>query len=312
MITGSQRAVSAALVVLSGMACGSTTHDTPRGTAGAAGSAGSGGASTLEETQAFAAAAATAACKVLFSCSCNLVATSMCSSSYCPTTQIECEPALLGHFSPSAWSIFHPDQAQACLDALAGQGCDIPTACTRVYEPSAEPGAPCGTNSDCVARPGETAYCSFSTLSCVAYARGVNGQACDTSCAGGQYASCTSESETGGVGCWFEDGLRCLDGVCAPLGTTGDPCTTDLLTGCDWYNLCAAGQCTLNGAPLGAACTAATTLCAGQTYCGADATCQLREPGGAPCTQSSECAHLCHDGQCTGTAPDATGVCTWF
>lgn len=309
-----------ALLSFACAACGSSTPNTSPSAAGAAGAAsvsngGSGGASTLSQTQAFEAAAATATCKVLFSCSCNLVATALCTAGQCPTTQADCANALQGHFSPPNNAVFQADQATACLNALGGNTCDIPPACAQVYQVTSKPGSSCLTNDDCTpASPNQTAYCSFKSTTCVEYSHAAQGQACVTSCAGGSSAVCNSESASGGAACWFEDGLRCLAGVCAPLGTAGAACTdTDTLQGCDASDICSAGMCQLSGTAVGGTCSASTTQCAGHAYCAASGTCQAVEVGGAACVLATDCASgVCHAGQCTGSAPDAKGVCAWF
>ncbi len=316
----SKRGLLVALLSFASSACGSSTQSTSPSAAGAAGAAsvsngGSGGVSTLSQTQAFEAAAATAACKVLFSCSCNLVATALCTAGNCPSTQADCANALQGHFSPPNNAVYQPDQAATCLNALGGNGCDIPPACEQVYQVTGKPGSYCLTNDDCTpTNPDQTAYCSDESGSCVEYSHAAQGQACVTSCAGGVRAVCNSESASGGAACWFEDGLRCLAGVCAPLGAAGAACTaTDTLQGCDASDICSAGMCQLNGTPVGSMCSASTTECAGRAYCAASGTCQPVEPGGASCALATDCASgVCHAGQCTGTAPDAKGVCTWF
>ena len=83
-----------------------------------------------------------------------------------------------------------------------------------------------------------------------------------------------------------EIGARCRDGVCAPVGLPGDPCTT--ATDCSVYAECDAGGICRDYPTLGQSCS---TACAGDAWC-REGSCVPPRENLEQCGADNECASL--------------------
>ncbi|MDQ3034715.1 MAG: hypothetical protein M3Y87_20055 [Myxococcota bacterium] len=98
------------------------------------------------------------------------------------------------------------------------------------------------------------------------------------------------ECPTGLLAC--ADGLRCLDGACAPLALAGEPCTDGRALECAGGLTCIDGACAA-ARRAGEPCT--YLECADDLVCFGDpATCQPPPGEGEPCARSSLCASGLH------------------
>lgn len=179
------------------------------------------------------------------------------------------------------------DQCAEELRSAVASCSPIPNlgACRSVYAGTAAIGEPCSTVSDCAPVDGAKIFC---VGACAARRTVDLGEACTATCL---EWTCPLQYQGGAewnhedLACDATAGHGCVDGVCEPLPTEGQPCHADAL--------CAPGHvCTADGlicvadAALGESCE--DRECAEGAWC-SEGICVSQLPVGAACYKDAQC-----------------------
>lgn len=211
--------------------------------------------------------------------------------------------------------VYDPQAAGDCIAELqaAYSACSISntavSACDRMCNGTAAPGASCTRDTDCAQPAVGTVSCMYQNgsgagLVCVVDVRGKEGDACsstcttsadgnDRSCDSGVVASGTANPQPiGAASCYTNDGLYCNSNyVCQPLAAIGTSCTGSDVCISSAYCDFTTNKCAAKGA-LGANCSDAFG-CGDGMYCTTTQVCAAKKAAGATCTTPLECQVDC-------------------
>jgi len=209
--------------------------------------------------------------------------------------------------------VYDPQAAGDCIAELqaAYSACSLSntaiSACGRMCNGTAAPGASCTRDSDCAQPAVGTVSCTFLNASsaglvCVVDVPGKEGDACSATCttsaegndrACNVFATSTANPQPGGtVSCYTNDGLYCNGNyVCQPLAAIGSSCTASGVCISSAYCDFTTNRCAAKGA-LGASCSDAFS-CGDGMYCTTAQVCAAKKAAGATCQTPLECQVDC-------------------
>jgi len=242
------------------------------------------------------------------------------------------EPLVDGKVT-SAGVRYDPNAAFRCVEVIRTRSCSFGPSigggpCDDMFVGLRKPGERCSRSEECArASEGYTA-CDLAldgASMCVvrpdalAAMRGKAGDKCFASCRewifAGQPASACGlllPPPNSGAACFWNDGVHCKNGTCAPLEPIGGECFS--VDSCSRGAYCGGSSITSTGTcraelGVGGDCSADPHGCGDSSYC-EQQVCRSRKAAGESCSSEQECSFVpCDLGKCVGPAPVLASVC---